>query len=810
MIELLNVNKYYNRGKKNQLHVINNTSLKFDDKGMVAILGNSGCGKTTLLNVIGGLDKPNSGKIFVNGKRMNRLSSSITDSIRNLNIGYIFQNYQLIDDMSVFDNVALVLKMLGIKNKAQIKESVNYVLEVVGLYRYRNRPAGMLSGGERQRVGIARAIVKNPNIIIADEPTGNLDSKNSLEIMNIIKAISADKLVILVTHEKDLAHFYADRIIEVVDGKVTSDYQNDHNDELDYRVDNKIYLKDLPVRKKLLSPALNVEYYSDDESQLNIKVVVKNKKIYIECPENKVDVVDENSSMELVNDNYKKISKDTYEAYKFDYEKITPKNKKLRYHSIFNPFTLLFSGFKKVFNYPVLKKLLLAGFVASSMFVMYAISNAVGITTVTDDEFIRYNKNYVILKTNNNTVEDYYSYQNMEGVGYIMPGDSLINFNIDYSGYYYQTNNAQDYVNASLASSELLSDADLIGGKLPESSSETVLDAMLLRSLCSEGTAAQLGIKNVNDFVGKTIKIGENKKLTIVGIVDLMSPSFYTVNDAFFPILKAAGIDTYYDENVSYNNSANVEDFNTSWDKFTLTEGNYPYNDYEVIINEAYKDTYSLYSYIPQRINGHELQVVGYYKSYSGANGYYTNANMLTYKFLACTKDITIYPTDKAAVMSYFEQNNLNAQDAYETSRKEYMESIKQSVKSTLIIAAIIMLISLVEIFLMLRSSFLSRVKEVGTLRAIGLKKSDMYKMFLGEILAITLTTSTLGFAVMGYILNGLSKISYFGNMYTFDLKVVLASVIIVYAFNILVGLLPVFATLRKTPAQILSRTDVD
>ena len=274
-----------------------------------------------------------------------------------------------------------------------------------------------------KRVGTARAIVKNPNIIIADEPTGNSASKNSLEIMNIIKAISADKLVILVTHEKDLAHFYADRIIEVVDGKVTSDYQNDHNDELDYRVDNKIYLKDLPVRKKLLSPALNVEYYSDDESQLNIKVVVKNKKIYIECPENKVDVVDENSSMELVNDNYKKISKDTYEAYKFDYEKITPKNKKLRYHSIFNPFTLLFSGFKKVFNYPVLKKLLLAGFVASSMFVMYAISNAVGITTVTDDEFIRYNKNYVILKTNNNTVEDYYSYQNMEGVGYIMPGE---------------------------------------------------------------------------------------------------------------------------------------------------------------------------------------------------------------------------------------------------------------------------------------------------------------------------------------------------------------------------------------------------
>ena len=242
MIKLENVNKFFYKHKKNQIHVINNTSLILEDKGMVALLGPSGCGKTTLLNVIGGLDKIDSGKIYINGERISKRSISKVDKIRNVNIGYIFQDYYLVNNMTVYDNVALVLKINGIKDKDEISKRVNYVLEKVGMYRYRNRYANMLSGGERQRVGIARAIVKDPSIIIADEPTGNLDSKNTIEIMNIIKAISKDRLVILVTHETELADFYADRIIKIEDGKIIEDISNNHNNDLDYRLDNKIYL----------------------------------------------------------------------------------------------------------------------------------------------------------------------------------------------------------------------------------------------------------------------------------------------------------------------------------------------------------------------------------------------------------------------------------------------------------------------------------------------------------------------------------------------------------------------------------------
>ena len=174
MIRLEKVNKYFNRHKRNEIHIINNTSLEFENRGLVALLGESGSGKTTLLNVIGGLDKVNSGKIYINGKKITRRRTYSIDKVRNLNIGYIFQDYKLIDNITVYENVVMALKMIGIKDKEEIKKRVYYVLECVGMYRYRNRLAKMLSGGERQRVSIARALVKNPNIVIADEPTRKL------------------------------------------------------------------------------------------------------------------------------------------------------------------------------------------------------------------------------------------------------------------------------------------------------------------------------------------------------------------------------------------------------------------------------------------------------------------------------------------------------------------------------------------------------------------------------------------------------------------------------------------------------------
>ena len=312
MLRLENVNKYFNKNRKNEIHVINETSLEMGSTGLVALLGPSGCGKTTLLNVIGGLDKVNSGKVFVNGQRITRRSSGRIDKIRNLNIGYIFQNYNLVENMTVFENVAVALRMAGVKDKKEIEEKVNYVLEKVGMYRYRNRYADMLSGGERQRVGIARAIVKNPAIVIADEPTGNLDSKNTLEVMNIIKSISQEKLVILVTHEESLAKFYASRIIRLLDGRVVSDEENLNSEGLDYRIENKIYLKDIKDHKRINSSQYSIDLYNDDNSSIGLDIVIKNRNIYIrtKSAEDRIEIIDDNSSLEFVDDHYRHLTKE--------------------------------------------------------------------------------------------------------------------------------------------------------------------------------------------------------------------------------------------------------------------------------------------------------------------------------------------------------------------------------------------------------------------------------------------------------------------------------------------------------------------
>ncbi len=422
MIKIEKVNKYFNRRRKNEIHIINNTSLEFEDKGLIAILGQSGSGKTTLLNAIGGLDKVSRGKIYINGKKITRRRPNTVDKIRNLNIGYIFQDYKLIENMSVFDNIALSLRMIGLKNKKEIQKRVNYVLEAVNMYRYRNRPAQMLSGGEKQRVAIARAIVKNPSIVIADEPTGNLDSKNSLEIMNIIKAISKEKLVILVTHEVDLAKFYATRIIELQDGKVIKDYENETKESLEYRLDNKIYLKDLENVHNIEDEKLNINVYTDkNEGKIDVKLVIKNGNIFIQAENRKIETVDENSAIELIDGHYKKIDKSIYEKYKYNLDDIIDKKYKIRYSSIHGIVKSIKNGFNRILNYSVLKKILLLGFLASSMFVVYSVSNIAGTINIKESDYIKIDKNYLQVDMAKVNVDDYLKYEGLENIDYMLP-----------------------------------------------------------------------------------------------------------------------------------------------------------------------------------------------------------------------------------------------------------------------------------------------------------------------------------------------------------------------------------------------------
>ena len=816
MVRLEKVNKYFNRRKKNEIHVINNTSLELENKGLVALLGPSGCGKTTLLNVIGGLDKVNKGRVYVNGQKITGRRAGKIDSIRNLNIGYIFQNYNLVDNMTVFDNVAIALKMVGVRDKKEIEEKVNYVLEKVGMYRYRNRYADMLSGGERQRVGIARAIVKNPAVVIADEPTGNLDSRNTLEVMNIIKAVSQDKLVILVTHEEELAEFYASRIIRIKDGQVVSDMVNNHAGNLDYRIENKIYLKDIRDHKRLRTANYNIDFYNENNGEVHLDIVVKNGNIYIQAKNRntRLEVIDDNSGIEFIDDHYKQITKEESAEGNFDLEKLSHKGKR-KYKSILNPFTLLKKGFRTVFEYNILKKILLAGFFISAMFITYSVSNIYGVLNITDDEFIEVDKSYITVVGKKIDVDTYETYEKDDDYEYIMPGDSKISLSMVFDDYY-QTKDSSADIEGSLSASGKLEESDIVAGRLPENKREIVIDRMLLNKVIKEQGTKSAGYSVPEDFLDETISIPNMRDMTIVGIADRMSPCIYADESRFINILANVRNTEEYEvtDSTVYsetdNSAQGVIDYKLKKSDIELKKGEWPKDYYEVIVNEKNEEDMKIGKEIKQKVNGRKLTVVGYYSDAYDSDYMLVNSDTVKYNLINHSQNITVCPVDKAEAMQAFKDAQINVKDTYAESRKKYKDDIWSSVVSSLILAGVMLVISFIEIFLIIRASFLSRVKEVGVYRAIGVKKGDIYKMFMGEILAVTTIASMPGFAFMAYILSKLSQMQWFEDMFYMDSMVLALCAVLIYGFNIVFGLMPVFRTIRKTPAAILSRTDVN
>jgi putative ABC transport system permease protein len=221
MLELSHIRKSYKVGN-NETKALNDISISFRDKEFVAILGTSGSGKTTFLNIIGGLDRCDSGELTIKGKKTKDFLDSDWDAYRNNSIGFIFQSYNLITHLSIVANVEMGMTLSGIPTNKKHKRAVD-VLEQVGLKNHLYKKPNQLSGGQMQRVAIARALANDPEILLCDEPTGSLDTKTSMQIMDIIKEVAKDRLVIMVTHNPDIAKEYADRIIRFQDGTISED-----------------------------------------------------------------------------------------------------------------------------------------------------------------------------------------------------------------------------------------------------------------------------------------------------------------------------------------------------------------------------------------------------------------------------------------------------------------------------------------------------------------------------------------------------------------------------------------------------------
>lgn len=315
MIKVKNLNKYYNKGKDNEIHVINDITLELPNTGLISFLGTSGSGKTTLLNVIGGLDRAK-GSISYDSMTMENYKMGQIDKFRSKEIGYVFQNYNLLLEETVYSNLEIALEMIGVFDKEEQEKRIEYTLKAVGMFKFRKKRAYALSGGQQQRVSIARALVKQASIIIADEPTGNLDSENTIEVMNILKKISKTSLVLVVTHNEEVANFYSDEVIKIKDGAIESTYKNEGGQALNTEQANTIYLKDMNLKEEQ-GEQVSVKYYSTNETKpLELRIIEKNGTYYISASE-KLKLL-EDTNIKIVDSHYQALKQETLDQFEYD------------------------------------------------------------------------------------------------------------------------------------------------------------------------------------------------------------------------------------------------------------------------------------------------------------------------------------------------------------------------------------------------------------------------------------------------------------------------------------------------------------
>jgi ABC-type lipoprotein export system ATPase subunit len=818
MIRIEHLHKYFNRKRPNEIHVINDTSLEFPEKGLVALTGPSGCGKTTLLNVLGGLDRFDSGTIDFNGHLIRSYRPAEWDVLRNESIGYIFQNYYLIEDKTVYENVEAALNLAGLFKKEEIEKRVHYVLKSVGMYNFRHRNVLALSGGQQQRVAIARAIVKNPQVVLADEPTGNLDANNTFEIMGIIKKISQTCLVILVSHERELVDFYADRVIEILDGKIVNDYENSGNRTLEHVDDRNIYLRDLSL-EQMNGPA-EIRFYSDHPGSVpRLTLVHRNNTLYIKADSDaKIKYLTDESEIRLLDEHYKKPETDDVTRYLFDLNQFGPIHRDTKRKSFVRLGDSLRKGFKK---FLVSRKLvgrffLFVCFVVAAL-VAFNIARAAAMTR--DQAFLTAGRGFVEVQIKSGM--DYAKVQELIDTtrldSLVLANDNLNTVVFSYENYYQGSGSGAAQMTMYRFISQSLfpvpvaigqaDTSDFVVGGLPTNNREVAIDMWLAERILGEPAFQNLGILSVDDLMNVTLSGGTLLDgLQIVGVFRSESPVVVlTPENRFY-----------------FHSTPSMAAYGTMEGHLELTQGRLLQADNEVLASAL--SGYEINDWVT--LENETFKVVGLFEG-TQPNILVTNNTFERMKVENVLQQgiawndfntqnpmsISFYSEDPEASVAELTALGYSAFGTYQHLKEANSVAVfEQMIYVYVGIAAV-----LVYIILMMRSSMLSRIKEIGIYRSIGTTKTDLYKIFFSEIFAFTCLGSMTGYLFMTYAMLFVQKqLSSLGNVFGANVSVfyfpfhyAAAGLIGIFLVNILFGMFPIFSLLRKTPAEINTKFDI-
>jgi len=854
MIRLDSLRKTYNKASKNAVTAVNGISLELPKTGMVALFGRSGCGKTTLLNLIGGLDKADSGAVYIGDSV---ISPYETDA-RNRNIGFIFQNYYLADSLTVEENVAASLRLCGLTDEAEIDRRVKIALGAVGLDKYRRRLPQNLSGGQQQRVAIARAIVKNPEIILADEPTGNLDEANTVMVMDLLREISKNTLVILVTHEAHLVDYYCDRVIEMLDGRIIGERTNETTEGYKAQGKNEVYLGDMQKSEGASEDLSFAVYSNGGEEKLAISIISSGGVFYIrnDTPGAKIRILDSSSELTVHEGSYeesiKRRSEQTVERLS-DVVSL-PRIREGKSGRMYKLKNGVMSALRRHFAKKMrLRKALIATMFLLSIVFVFISASCMTLLSLIDDVKANYSDNLIYvyksdideqklsqIKSESKIVFPSMPFmRSMTGVYVSFPGGYSST-----TGYYHDYRRGM-YASTIFLPEEFAKEHTLICGRdKTDGHGEVIISSAVADAILDSSKLSF--IKKYEDLIGLKFENSDYmtslREMTIVGVV------------------KNSQRESYVDELLFA--STICEDTSVAAHSIISPDTDAPERG-SVYIASSYEKAYPIGSKIS--VNGMSYTVGGYFNNglYEGGDKYYgdgyykedvyveyertSTANVIitpgydsgriyyvimndadfiecapltgsstfgTYDSYSSKTSYAIYPKDKSEMKSTLLSLGISGENIHD---EEYMYDmfyqsldVREQIIANLITFAVVSAFIALCMFFIMRSSITSDVKEIGIYRAIGVSRKNIIFKYFVESNVIFFLTVFIGYvATSGLIMAAGSGSSITQSFIYLPWYVTVALGIFLYAISTVCGTLPVTLLTKKPPAAIIAKYDI-
>lgn len=859
MLKLKNIKKTYVSGDE-KVEALKGINIEFRKSEFVSILGQSGCGKTTLLNIIGGLDRYTSGDLIINGKSTKDFKDRDWDAYRNYSVGFVFQSYNLIGHQTVLSNVELALTISGVSRKERKQRAIK-ALEEVGLKEQIHKRPNQLSGGQMQRVAIARALVNNPDIILADEPTGALDTKTSVQVMEILKKISKDKLIIMVTHNPELAEKYSSRIIKILDGKITDD-----SDPIEHQKEEK--KKDTKKRRT------SMKFLTALRLSLNNLMTKKGRTILTSFA-GSIGIIGIALILAIstgVQNYINKVEEDTLSSYPITIEESTvdmsslmqsmsgentdnaenKEEEKVYSADIMNDMITTLSNKKQSNNLKELKKYLDDGdneITKNSNSIKYRYDLNINLYRAnTDNEIVRVNPSTVM---NAFGMGDMIEAQNNSAMSSVFGSSMMTNTDICFE---------------MLDNQQLLeSQYDLVKGNWPKQYNEVVL-VLKEDGRIDDYTLYSLGLKDQSELKDKWKavengeKLDENQESTSYSYDDLLNLQFkLLLNSDYYQKQNGLWVNKEDDDNylkekinnaetvkvvgiIKQNEQSAISTSVTSGIGYTKQLKEYVVeksNDAQIVKEQKENKDVNVFSGLKfptdedtsstenltteQRMAMSKLsseEIAKMMEAYSANKdaSYEKNLQKLGAVDIDTPTSISIYPKDfesKDKISSAIEEYNQKQRDdgkeentiSYTDIVGTMMKSVSQIINtiSYVLIAfvAISLIVSSIMIGIITYISVLERTKEIGILRAIGASKKDISRVFNAETLIIGLISGLIGIGITVLLTLPINSMIYAVT----GVKVVTA---VPFKAGVVLVLISMFLTIIAglIPAKIASKKD--